>query len=155
MARAAAYCAALALTAPVAMHAAGTIGNTVIVMDQHQIADMETRAKTANPREQVALYADLADNLSVLASQQIAKGELDEAQATLHRIEACSASLETGLLQQNSKGLKQTELLLHTTNRRLRDLMRSASYDVKPLVQSALKRLDKAQTALLGTIFDK
>jgi flagellin-specific chaperone FliS len=124
------------------------------MVDSSTIATLQLRAQQASPREQVQMYADLADKISQLASRQIAAGEAENAQATLHQLEACTADLESGL-HRDSKGLKKTELLLHTTNRRLVDLVRSASGDLKPIVQSALKRLDQAQNALLSAVFEK
>ena len=147
--RTAACCGAM-IALPLAAHAA----DNVILIDAATIASLQLRAQQASPREQVQMYADLADKISLLATREIAEGEEEKAVATLHELEACTAQLESGL-QRDSKGLKKTEMLLHTTNRRLTDLVRSASGDMKPMVQSALKRLDKAQTALLSAVFEK
>ncbi len=91
--------------------------------------------------------------MSVLAGKQLADGEVEEAEATLDRMEACTAKIESNF--QQSKSLKKTELLLHMTNRRLSDMVRAAGMDAKPHVQSALKRLNTAQTSLLAIIFAK
>lgn len=122
-------------------------------IDAKLLTDLEQHAIAANVREQAFLYADLADKLSVLAGKQLADGEIDEAEATLERMEACTAKMESNF--QQSKSLKKTELLLHNTNRRLSDMVRAASMDAKPHVQSALKRLNAAQTSLLAMIFAK
>ena len=122
-------------------------------IDVHMVADLEQRALSAKPTDQAFLFADLADKMTVLASHQIAEGQIEEAEATLEKMEACTARMETNF--QQSKSLKKTELLLHTTNRRLNDMVRSASYDVKPHVQAALQRLNAAQNALLALIFAK
>jgi hypothetical protein len=146
-----ACCGLLTLVSvPVAAHAA----DNLILVDTQMIAALQLRAQQASPREQVQLYADLADKISLLVTRQLAEGNEDQAQATLHQLEACTAEIESDL-QRDSKGLKKTELLLHNTNRRLADLMRSASGDMKPIVQSALRRLDRAQTTLLGAVFEK
>ncbi len=121
--------------------------------DLHVVADLELRAGTANPKEQAFLYADLADKMTLLASHQMAEGELDKAQETLKHLEACTAKMESNF--QQSKSLKKTEMLLHMTNRRLTDMTRAASYEMKPQVQEALKRLNSAQTSLLAVIFAK
>ena len=147
--RTAACCGAM-IALPLAVRAA----DHVMLIDSSLIASLELRAQQASPREQVQMYADLADKISLLASKEIAEGEEEKAEATLHQLEACTAQLESGL-QRDSKGLKKTEMLLHTTNRRLTDLVRSASGDMKPMVQSALQRLDQAQTALLSAVFAK
>lgn len=122
-------------------------------LDLHLVADLEQRASLANPKDQAFLYADLLDKMTVLASRQIAEGEIEKAYATLEEIKACTAKMESGLAQ--SKSLKKTELMLHMTDRRLNDMARAASSDVKPEVQEALKRLNTAQTSLLAVIFAK
>ena len=148
--RVAACCGALALTQPTLAHAT----DNGFPVDANMIAALQLRAAQAAPRDQVQLYADLADKISMLASRQIADGEEEAAQQTLHQLEVCTAVIETGL-SANSRGLKKTELLLHTTNRRLVDMVRAGSGEIKPMVQGVLKHLDNAQTALLGAIFQK
>ena len=122
-------------------------------LELHLIAELEQHALLASPREQAFLYADLADRMTLLASRQIADGELEKAEATLEKLEACTAKMESNFAQ--SKSLKKTELLLHLTNRRLTDMARAASSDMKPHVQEALARLNVAQASLLATIFAK
>lgn len=125
----------------------------IVAVDAQLLTDLEHRALTANVKEQALLYAELADKMTLLASRQIADGQIEEAEATLEHMEACTAKMESNL--QQSKSLKKTELLLHATNRRLSDMVRAAGMDLKPHVQSALKRLDAAQTSLLALIFAK
>ena len=132
---------------------AATSAAQAYVPDTHMMADLEQRAMMANPREQTLLYADLADKMTLLASRQIADGEIENAEATLQKLELCTAKMESNL--QQSKSLKKTELLLHTTNRRLTDMARAASSEVKPHVQTALQRLNAAQASLLVAIFAK
>ncbi len=146
--RALTCCGALILAAPLAARAA----NNFLLVDTQTITTLQLRAQQASPRDQVQLYADLADKISMLANQQILQGDLEQAEHTLHQLEACTLVIETNL-QRDSRGLKKTEMLLHTTNRRLADMMRAASGDMKPVVQNALKRLDSAQTALLSAVF--
>ena len=135
----------LALTQP--MRAAAGVE----AIDTHLLTELEQRALTANVKEQAFLYADLADKLSVLAGRQLADGEIEQAEATLEHMEACTSKMQSNF--QQSKSLKKTELLLHTTNRRLSDMVRAAGMDAKPHVQAALKQLNAAQTSLLALIF--
>ena len=144
-----AVCVVLFLSASLSARAA----DTPLMIDSSLIASLQLRAQQASPREQVQMYADLVDKISLLASKEVADGEMDKAEATLHQLETCTAQIESGL-QRDSKGLKKTELLLHNTHRRLADLVRSASGDIKPMVQSAVSHLDHAQTTLLSAIFE-
>lgn len=141
------FLGAVALT-PVAQAADGPV-----LVDPSLIASLQLRARQAAPREQVQMYADLADKISLLVGKQLSDGDEDKAQTTLRLFESCAAELETGL-QHNSKNLKRTEVLLHATHRRLSDMVRSAPGDIKPLVQSAVTRLDRVQTTLLSAVFE-
>ena len=125
----------------------------VPAVDTAGIASLQIRVQQAGQREQVQMYADLVDRISVLASRQIADGELEDAAATLHQLESCIGHLESNL-QRDSKGLKKTEVMLHTTHRRLQDLVRSASGDMKPAVENVVQRLDRVQTTLLSAVFE-
>ncbi len=148
--RSAVVCGAFVFSVPLLpAHAA----EPALLVDPAIIASLQVHAQQAAPREQVQLYADLADKISLLAARQVAEGEWEKAELTLHQLEACTAQIEAGL-QRDSKNLKKTELMLHTTHRRLNDLVRSASGDMKPVVQSAVARLDHVQTALLGAVFE-
>ena len=133
--------------------AAARAADNAALVDSSLIASLQLRASQASPREQVQMYADLVDKISLLASKEVADGEMEKAGETLHQLEACTAQIESGL-HRDSKGLKKTELLLHNTHRRLADLVRSASGDMKPMVQSAVSRLDHAQTTLLSAVFE-
>ena len=146
-----ACCGALTLASLVPMNARAA--DNPLVVDPSLIASLQIRAQHAAPREQVQIYADLVDKISLLVGREIADGEDEKAQSTLQQLEDCAAILETGL-QRDSKGLKRTEMLLHTTHRRLSDMVRSASGDLKPMVQSAVNRLDRVQTALLSAVFE-
>lgn len=149
--RAAAMCTVLIGSFALAPPAHASAG--VEVVDATLLTALEQRALTANVKEQAFLYADLADKLSVLAGKQLADGQVEEAEATLERMEACTAKMESNFRQ--SKSLKKTELLLHTTNRRLSDMVRAAGMEAKPHVQAALKQLNAAQSSLLAMIFAK
>ncbi|MEG9432253.1 hypothetical protein [Terriglobus sp. ADX1] len=148
--RAAACCGAMMALMPLALHAADNLAT----IDPSMIATLQLRAEQAPPREQMQMFADLADKISLLATKQLADGDEEQAQATLKQLEACTTQMQI-TLKLDSKGLKRAEMLLHTTNRRLKDLVREASGDMKPVVQSALKRLDQAQTSLLSAVFAK
>jgi len=145
-------CAIVALTAPLARAASNSSAPGELI-DTTLIATLTTRAQQAQPRDQVQAYADLADKISLLANKQIVDGDIEAAQKTLQQLEACTLVIETGL-QRDSRGLKKTEMLLHATHRRLTDMIRAASGDMKPIVQTTLKRLEKAQTILLAAVFE-
>jgi|GEM_PF-1551746 len=147
--------AAAAVVSLLAFHAPACFAaDNVVPVDSALIATLQIRAEQAPLRDRVQLFADLADKITLLASRQIADGNDEQAQATLKQLEACTAQLQD-TIQLNSKGLKKTEVMLHLTNRRLKDLVRAASGNMKPMVQSALMRLNQTQTTLLSAVFSK
>jgi hypothetical protein len=121
--------------------------------DARLVADLEIRAVQANPREKPYLYTELADRLTMMASRQIQNGDLDQAAATLEKVETCSARIESEI-SDKSKGMKKAEMLMHATGRRLSDLLRVSPSDLKPHLQAALKRLNDAQNILLSKMFE-
>ena len=123
-------------------------------LEPQYLAQLEEEADHASLRDQVMLYGNLADRYSLLAAQAISNGSIDDAQQALAHLETCTVKLQHSAAA-NSRSLKKTELLLHTTHRRLTDVWRSASEDMKPQVQSVLRDLNSAQTALLSSIFAK
>lgn len=121
--------------------------------DARLVADLELRAVQADPREKPYLYTELADKLTLMASRQVQNGDLDQAAATLEKVEACSARIESEI-SDKSKGIKKAEMLLHTTGRRLADMLRASPSDLKPRLQATLKRLNDAQNSLLSKMFE-
>jgi hypothetical protein len=58
-------------------------------------------------------------------------------------------------LANNTKRLKNAELLMHHTIYRLGDYMRAASGDDKATLQATLKQLDQVQGEILTQVFAK
>lgn len=123
-------------------------------IDPTTLAAMEQKATVAPAKEQAILYTELAERLTLLAAHQIQDGNAAEAAATLDRVEHCTESMQKEL-SAGSKDLKKAELRLHDTQRRLGDLVRIASSEMKPHVQSTLKRMNDAQRSLLALLFAK
>lgn len=122
--------------------------------DRAAITMLEEKALTAPMQERAMLYTQLAEQLALLAGQQIKSGEERQAEQTLMRMEQCTQQMQQQL-SSNSKNLKQAELHLHDTERRMRDMVRLASSSMKPKVQTALLQLNAAQRSLLLLLFAK
>jgi hypothetical protein len=123
-----------------------------MALDEVALTQLETRAETAQPREQCFLYAELVHNLTELAGRQLAEGQSDLVSRTLKRIDTLAQKIHMALAR-DTKRLKNAELLLHHTTRRLNDMMHAASSDDRPVLQSTLKRLDIVQDELLTQVF--
>ncbi len=122
------------------------------ILDDNALTQLETRAQAAQPREQCFLYAELVHNLTEIAGKQLAAGESEQAGATLRRIDALAQKIHMALAR-DTKRIKNAELLMHHTTRRLADMLHVASNDDRTVLQSTLKRLDTVQTELLAQVF--
>lgn len=124
-----------------------------VILDSAALLQLEARAQAAQPREQCFLYTELVNNLTELAGRQLAAGQDDEAGATLRHIDMVAQRIHMALAR-DTKRLKNAELLLHHTTRRLSDMLHAAPGDDRPVLQSTLQRLDTVQTELLNKVFE-
>jgi hypothetical protein len=122
------------------------------IHDEGSLTQLEARAETAQPREQCFLYAELVHNLTELAGRQMAEGDNLQAGATLRRIDSMSQKIHISLAR-DTKRLKNTELLLQHTTRRLADMLHVSSEDDRTVLQSTLKHMDEVHTELLTQVF--
>lgn len=122
------------------------------MIDVSMIASLEQRADQAAPRDRVYLLTELADRLTVLAAAQLHSGEIDQATATLNKVEICAQKIDAQM-DAKSKDLKKAEMRLHQTERRLNDLARVVSGDMKLKLQSTLKKISETQRSFLTVMF--
>ena len=127
-------------------------GNEVTSLDSAAMAQLEDRAQHAEMREQVYLYTELIQVYTQVAGRQIAAGELEQANATMTRIQSFAGHLHAALAK-NTKKLKDAEMMLHMASYHLGQYMRTLSSDDKPEVESTLKQLEKVHEELLAQVF--
>ena len=139
----------LCLAAPRSLHATPPEGN---ILDEGGLTQLEARAQTSQPREQCFLYAELVHQLTEMAGRQLANGEGDHASITLRRIDTLVQKIHMSLAR-DTKKLKNAELLIHYTTRRLADMMHIASNDDRPVLEATLKSLNTIQNELLTQVF--
>ena len=137
----------LMLTPVTRAHAATEPGFDPIALMQ-----LETRAEHADPREQCFLYTELVQVYTEVAGKQMAAGEMEQAGATLKRVETFASRIHMNLAK-DTKRLKNAEMMMHTASHRLGQYMHSISSDDKVVVQSTLKQLDKVNDELLAQVF--
>jgi hypothetical protein len=123
-----------------------------VVLDDNALTQLETRALAAPAREQCFLYAELVHNLTEIAGRQLAAGDSAQASATIRRIDAFAQKIHMSLAR-DTKRLKNAEMLMHHTTRRLADMLHVAPNEDRPVLQSTLARLDTVQTELLTQVF--
>jgi hypothetical protein len=122
------------------------------ILDDNAVIQLETRALAAPPREQCFLYAELVHDLTEIAGKQLAAGDSTQASATIRRIDAFAQKIHMSLAR-DTKRLKNAEMLMHHTTRRLADMLHVAPNEDRPVLQSTLNRLDSVQTELLTQVF--
>jgi hypothetical protein len=123
-----------------------------LVLDDATLQRQEVQAASATPREQCFLYAELVHNLTELAGQQIAQGDMQSAGTTLRRIDMLAQKIHMTMAR-DTKRLKNAELLLHHTTRRLTDMLHITASEDRAVVESTLKHLDQVQSELLTQVF--
>lgn len=119
---------------------------------EQMINDLEQRAEQARPQEQCFFYAELVHKSTELAGMQMLAGDTEHATATLHRVERYADRIHMEM-SNDSKRLKNAELLMHHTTLRLNSYVNSASVDDRVILQSTLKRLDQVQSELMMAVF--
>jgi hypothetical protein len=137
----------LILSFPSARALSGSADN---VTDPAALAEMESRAEHAQAREQCFLYTELVHDYVLVAGKQIADGDMEQATATLKRVETLADRIH---LDRDTKKLKNAETLMHMATYRLTQFMHQVSSDDVAVLQSVLKRLDKLHDQLLAEVF--
>ena len=137
-----------ALTSPTLLHAA----IDEILPDEQGLALLEQRAQQAKPREQCFLYTELVHTMTEVAGKQMLAGDTAHASATLKRVEHYAELIHIGLAN-DTKRLKNAEMLMHHTTHRLTDYLHAASTDDRETLEATLKQLNQVQDELLAQVF--
>src|SRR5580658_2163711 len=120
--------------------------------DAQALGQLEIRAQQANPRDQCFLYTELVHTMTEIAGKQMRDGDIDQASATLKKVEHYATLIHLNLAN-DTKRLKNAELLMHHTTYRLGEYLHQASSEDRPTLQATLKRLDQVHDELLAQLF--
>ena len=115
---------------------------------------LEARAQQAKPREQCFLYTELVHNMTELAGKQMLAGDVDQASATLKKVEHYAELIHLNLAN-DTKRLKNAEMLMHHTTYRLGEYLHQASSEDQVTLKATLKQLDQIQDEILNQVFKK
>ncbi len=121
-------------------------------LDASTLTDLEQRAATAEPKERCYLYSELLHDWTELAGRAMSSGDDGTAAKAITHADADVAYLKAALAN-DSKRLKNAELLLEHTAHRLSDMVRVASMDQHDTMQGVLKHLNSVHDALLAQLF--
>jgi hypothetical protein len=139
----------LLLTIPFARAASS---HNDLVLDAAALAQLELRAEHAEAREQAYLYTELLQAYTQAAGKQFAEGDLDQANATLKRVQHCTAMIHTSLAK-NAKKLKDAEMMMHMARYHLGQYMHLVSSEDQAVAQSTLHQIDQVHDELLAQVF--
>src|ERR1700756_1590596 len=67
--------------------------------DAQALAQLELRAQQANPRDQCYLYTELVHTMTELAGRQMMNGDIDQAAATLKKINEYAKLIHSSLAE--------------------------------------------------------
>jgi hypothetical protein len=118
------------------------------------IAQLEQRASEAAPREQCFLYTQLVHTMTEKAGKEIAAGDTEDAAATLRQVNQFAHLIHINLAN-DTKRLKNAEMLMHHTTYRLAEYLHLVSGEDKTTVQATLKQLDQVNDELLTQVFKR
>jgi hypothetical protein len=118
------------------------------------LADLQAQADHAQPRDRCFLYAELVSRMTELADQQLTSGDSAHASETLKLVQRYAEKIHLGI-PDDSKKLKDAEVLMRRTSRRLEDILSEASYEDQPALEATLKQLNQVQGQLMMQVFRK
>jgi hypothetical protein len=128
--------------------------NTGKVVDEQQVTALAARAAQATPKDRCYLYAELVSDMTELAGRQLSAGDTSDASASLKSIQEYTAKIHLDLTN-NSRKLKDAQIMMRRTAYRLKELMMDASFDNQAAFESTLRQLDQVQSQMMLAVFQK
>jgi hypothetical protein len=123
-------------------------------LDFSALQQLEQRAEHADLKDQCFLYTQVVHGLTELAGRQMSAGLDDQAAMTMMQVDAVAAKVEKASAG-DAKRLKNVELMLEHTTRRLADMVRVAGSEQRGVMQATLKHLDAVHTSVLALVFSR
>jgi lysozyme family protein len=139
--------AILSLTYAYAFASDGDNGSTAL-------AALQSKANQAQPRERCFLYAEFISQMTDLAGEQFNSGDSGQASQTLKLVQRYAEKIHIEVAD-DSKKLRDAELLIRRTSFRLKGILSVASYEDRPALEVTLKQLNEIQSELLMHVFTK
>jgi hypothetical protein len=118
------------------------------------LAALQSKADQAQPRDRCFLYAELVSQMTDLAGQQFNSGDSGQASETLKLVQQYAEKIHIGVAD-DSKKLRDAELLVQRTSFRLKGILSGASYEDRPALEVTLKQLNQVQVQLMMQVFKK
>jgi Tfp pilus assembly pilus retraction ATPase PilT len=119
---------------------------------QRTIENMKAEADAAQGGRQAALYAQLAEVLVSVAGQQFNRDDDQGGQATVQDVLKYATRARDLTLYYRDK-MKETEITLRSTQRKLESLKRTLGVDDRPPVEKVEKQLQQFRQEILDAMF--
>jgi hypothetical protein len=114
---------------------------------------LKARAENARLHDQPRLFATIARREVNEADRFYTAGDIANAKKAVDEV-VSYATRATEAAQKSGKHLKNTEILLRETARRLDDVRKTLNFDDRPYVTAAVNQVEKARQKLLDQMFD-
>jgi RNA polymerase sigma-70 factor, ECF subfamily len=118
------------------------------------LAMLQAKADQAQPRDRCFLYARLVSEMTDLAGSEFNSGDSRRALETLALVQRYAEKMHSGV-GNDSKKLKEAELLMERTSFRLKNILGEASYEDRQILEETLKQLNQVQVQLMTQVFEK
>ena len=113
---------------------------------------LKARAENARPQDQAHLFATIARREVNEADRFYTEGDITNATKAVDDVVQYAARA-TEAAQKSGKHLKDTEILLRATARRLDDVRKTLNFEDRPYVETAVKQVEKLRQQLLDHMF--
>ena len=118
------------------------------------LAALHIKADQAQPRDRCFLYAQLVSQMTDLAGKQFNSGEFVQASQTIQLVRRYAEKIHEGVTD-DSKKLRDAELLMRRASFRLKGILSAATYEDRPALEVTLEQLKEVQSELLMQVFKK
>jgi hypothetical protein len=115
---------------------------------------LQAKADQAPPRDRCFLYAELVSQITDLAGQQFNSGDSLHASDSLKLVQRYAENIHMSVAD-DSKKVKNAELLVQRTSIRLKDILGEASYEDRPALEATRRQLNRVQEQLMTQFFKK
>ena len=113
---------------------------------------LKARAENAKPQDQAHLFATIARREVNEADRLYTEGDITNATKAVDDVVHYAARATEAALK-SGKHLKDTEILLRATARRLDDVRKTLNFEDRPYVETAVKQVEKLRQQLLDHMF--
>ena len=113
---------------------------------------LKARAESSRPQDQGPLFAAIARREVNEADHFYTEGDITKAKQAVDEV-VRYAGRASEAAQQSGKHLKDTEIVLRETGRRLDDVRKTLNFEDMPYVEAAVKQVEKLRRKLLDQMF--